>query len=52
MVNTGIANVKTTSCGSLQFPIADFTRGTWSAVLNYSSTGVKVSSKPLAVVIP
>jgi hypothetical protein len=52
MSNSGEVNVKTTSCGSLKFPIADFTRGGWNVVLNYSSPTSQVSSQPLETIVP
>ena len=50
--NSGIENVRDTSCGSVQIPIEKFARGAWSTTLEYSSSSTKVTSKPLKVLIP
>lgn len=50
--NSGIENVRDTSCGSSQIPIEKFARGAWSTTLEYSSTSTKVTSEPLKVLIP
>ncbi|WP_308468121.1 hypothetical protein [Rathayibacter soli] len=50
--STGKADRMSTSCGSVQVPIARFGRGSWSAVLGFTSGNRVVESTPLAVEIP
>lgn len=48
----GIANVDMTSCGSLDVPITDLSRGTWNVTLTYESEEGSGASLPLAVEVP
>lgn len=48
----GIENVSTTSCGTNQSPIANFSRGTWSVVLKYVSGTASVTSQAIEMEIP
>jgi hypothetical protein len=50
--NTGIKNVMNTSCGTVQSPIANFSRGSWSVVLKYTSGKTSVSSGAVEMEIP
>ncbi|HEV7567562.1 MAG TPA: hypothetical protein VGO31_16565 [Microbacteriaceae bacterium] len=50
--NTGIKNVMNTSCGTVQSPIANFTRGSWSVVLKYTSGKTSVTSGAVEMEIP
>ena len=52
VINTGLENVQTTSCGSAQIPIEKFTRGSWRTVLTYTSPTTHVSSPAITVEIP
>jgi hypothetical protein len=51
---SGIANVSSTSCGSVQIPAAEFARGSWEVVVRYSSPdpGLNLVSDPLPMEIP
>lgn len=53
VTSEGLADSKTTSCGTVQTQISDFTSGTWTAVLSYQSdkTGA-LTSEPLTVEVP
>jgi hypothetical protein len=42
----GTADSSNTSCGSVQALTESFTPGTWSVVLNYTSTSTTVASAP------
>lgn len=49
----GAADRSQTSCGTVQVPIGQVSRGSWTAALEYSSpTTPKVVSSPLTVEIP
>ncbi len=52
VATTGEPNVSTTSCGSAQVPIAQFTKGRWKVVLDYDSTSLQVTSAPLSLEVP
>lgn len=52
VVVVGQANVKTTSCGSVQIPSEQFHRGTWKAVLDYRSPRSNTTSPPIRFEIP
>lgn len=47
-----VSNVTTTSCGFVQVPIAQFTKGTWQVVLTYTSGALTVTSPPTDLEIP
>ncbi|MDQ1581480.1 MAG: hypothetical protein QOD05_2255 [Microbacteriaceae bacterium] len=50
--NTGIQNVMNTSCGTVQSPISNFARGSWSVVLKYTSGKTSVTSGAVDMEIP
>lgn len=51
--SVGIADRAQTSCGTVQVPIASFTRGSWTAALNYTSPSTpEVSSDTTPLEIP
>jgi len=51
--STGIVNVDTTSCGLVQLPISDFSRGSWTVVLTYTSLAAgDYVSEPIELDIP
>jgi hypothetical protein len=51
--STGIVNVDTTSCGLVQLPISDFSRGSWTVVLTYSPLAPgEYTSDPIELEIP
>lgn len=52
LTRQGIENVSTTSCGTNQSPIANFSRGTWSVVLKYASAKASVTSAAIEMEIP
>ncbi|TFC90422.1 MULTISPECIES: hypothetical protein [Cryobacterium] len=41
-----------TSCGTIQIPSADFSRGSWTASLEYKSVTVATTSQPMSLEIP
>ena len=50
--STSAANVDTTSCGTVQVPITELTKGTWSVVLHYTSDSFDLSSEPVTMEVP
>jgi hypothetical protein len=40
----GLANVDTTSCGTVQIPLTELSKGAWNATLAYSSSDVELTS--------
>lgn len=50
--STGAANATTTSCGLVQVPMSELSRGTWQVVLTYSSDTLTVVSQPMTLEIP
>lgn len=48
----GQENVDSTSCGSLQIPVIELSKGPWDAALTYMSGDVDVTSDPERVEIP
>jgi hypothetical protein len=52
VTSVGIKNITTTSCGTHQVPIANFSQGPWSVVLKYSSSAANVTSEPVEMEIP
>jgi hypothetical protein len=51
--STGIVNVDTTSCGLVQLPISDFSRGSWTVVLTYTPLAAgEYTSEPIELEIP
>ncbi|GAA0427723.1 hypothetical protein [Leifsonia naganoensis] len=49
---TGAADRMTTSCGLVQSPIEDFTRGSWTLTLSYEHDGTTYTSIPTTVEVP
>jgi hypothetical protein len=47
-----VADRATTSCGTVQPDIGQFTRGTWHVTLTYASNGTDFVSQPLTVEVP
>lgn len=41
-----------TSCGTVQVPIAEFTRGSWTVSLEYKSVAAATASQPMSLEIP
>lgn len=51
--SAGVADRNSTSCGSVQAPFDEFTRGTWKATLTYTAlSGRTTVSEPLTMEIP
>ncbi len=46
------ANASTTSCGVVQVPIGQFTKGAWQVVLTYTSDKLTITSPPTDLEIP
>lgn len=49
---TGIANVETTSCGTIQIAVSELSRGPWDVALDYTSEELVTSSDPITVEVP
>lgn len=47
-----VANVADTTCGFVQLPIDQFTKGTWQVVLTYTSGNLTLTSPPTDLEIP
>jgi hypothetical protein len=52
VTSTSIADASNTSCGVVQVPIAQFSAGTWNAVLSFASPQGTATSEPLELEIP
>jgi len=51
--STGIADRSSTSCGSVQAPIGEFTRGAWKVMMSYTTlSGDSFTSEPATVAVP
>lgn len=50
--STAAANVATTSCGTVQVPVAELAKGTWSVVLHYTSDSWDLTSEPVTMEVP
>lgn len=48
----GTMDAANTSCGATQIPMSEFTPGTWSVTLVYTSQSAKATSEPLTLEIP
>lgn len=48
----GMMDAANTSCGATQIPMSEFTPGTWSVTLVYTSEHAKATSEPLDLEIP
>lgn len=48
----GVANHETTSCGSVDIPLAELTKGVWEVSLQYQSIDEELTSDPVTVEIP
>lgn len=48
----GVANHETTSCGSVDIPLAELTKGIWEVSLQYQSVDEELTSDPVIVEIP
>lgn len=48
----GFANASTTSCGAVEVPIAQLSRGQWAVELNYSHRGKTVTGEPALLEVP
>lgn len=49
---TGEANVNSTTCGSVEIPSTEFSRGSWDVVIEYTSDAHDAVSEPLRMEIP
>lgn len=52
VTSEGRANVTNTTCGTQQSPIANFSKGSWSVVLEYRSSAASATSEPIEMEIP
>lgn len=52
VVNPGIQNVGTVSCGSVQVPIEQVSKGPWTVSLNYRSSALDIDATPVEMEIP
>ncbi|WP_157372832.1 hypothetical protein [Agromyces sp. Root81] len=50
--NDGAADAANTTCGTVQLPITEFTRGTWTVELDYSSGQATTTSETVELEIP
>lgn len=48
----GFANASTTSCGAIEVPAGQLSRGQWSVVLDYSHRGNTVTGEPALLEVP
>lgn len=52
VISEAVANATTTSCGVVQAPISQFTKGAWQVTLTYVSDKLTVTSPPTDLEIP
>lgn len=50
--NPGIENVGTVSCGSVQVPIEQLSKGPWTVSLSYRSSTLEVNATPVEMEVP
>ena len=48
----GVANGTNTSCGSMQIPVSQLSRGSWNVALRYTSARLELTSDSTPVEVP